>query len=153
MAVWRFLTRFGLFNESIGSFLHQTGIYTYWVGKTCFIIYTWDTRARHDIWWGSKHTRRYDWVYELNFIKSKTDQKSTGGYVFMLIGALINHLSKLQSIVVLLTYETEYITMYKIWKKAIWLGYLLVKLKFRNKSTLITLYTDNKSSITLSNNL
>ncbi len=46
-----------------------------------------------------------------DFAGSKPDQKSTGGYVFMLAGAAISHLSKLQSIVALSTCEAEYVAM------------------------------------------
>ncbi len=40
-----------------------------------------------------------------DFAGSKTDRKSTGGYVFMLAGAAISHSSKLQPIIALSTCE------------------------------------------------
>ena len=88
-----------------------------------------------------------------DFAGSKTDQKSTGGYVFKLAGAAISHLLKLQSIVPLSIYEAEYVAIYEVEKKAVWLGYLLAELGFRKKSTPVTLYPDNQGSIVLSNNL
>ena len=54
-----------------------------------------------------------------NFAGSKTDPKSTGGYVLMLAGATISHLSKLQSIIALSTYETEYVAICKARKETV----------------------------------
>lgn len=48
-----------------------------------------------------------------DFAGSKLNRKSTRGYVFMLVGVAISHLSKLSSIVTLSTYEAGYITIYK----------------------------------------
>lgn len=53
---------------------------------------------------------------------SKSDRKSNGGYVFMLAKVAISHLSNLQLIIVLSTYEAEYVAMYKTIKEAVWLG-------------------------------
>ena len=87
-----------------------------------------------------------------DFAGSKSDRKSTGGYVFMLAGAAISHSSKLQSIVALSTCEAEYVAMCEAGKEAVWLGYLLAELGFRKRSTPVTLYADNQGSIALSNN-
>ena len=87
-----------------------------------------------------------------DFAGSKTDRKSTGGYVFMLAGAAISHSSKLQSIVALSTCEVGYVAICEAGKKAVWLGYLLAELRFWKRSILITLYADNQGSIALSNN-
>ena len=87
-----------------------------------------------------------------DFAGSKTDRKSTGGYVFMLAGAAISHSSKLQSIVALSTCEAEYVAMCEAGKEAVWLGFLLAELGFRKRSTPVTLYADNQGSIALSNN-
>lgn len=62
--------------------------------------------------------------------RSKTDQKSTEGYVFILTRATIHHLSKFKLIVALSTCETEYVAMCEVGKEAIWLRYLLAKLRF-----------------------
>lgn len=51
--------------------------------------------------------------------KLKTDWKLIEDYVFILIEAIISYLSKLKSIVILLTYEVEYIIIYKIEKKIV----------------------------------
>ncbi len=87
-----------------------------------------------------------------DFAGSKTDRKSTGGYVFMLAGAAISHSSKLQSIVALSTYEVEYAAMCEAGKEAVWLGYLLAELGFRKRFTPVILCADNQGSIALSNN-
>lgn len=50
------------------------------------------------------------------FAWSKTNRKLTGGYIFMLAGAVISHLFKFQSIFVLLTCKTDYIIMYELEK-------------------------------------
>ena len=65
-----------------------------------------------------------------DFAGSKTDQKSTEDYVFMLAGAAISHPSKLQLIVALSIYEAEYVAMCKERKEAVWLRYLLAELGF-----------------------
>ena len=78
-----------------------------------------------------------------NFAESKTDRKSTRGYVFMLARVAISHSSKLQSIVALSTCETKYVTICEAGKKVVWLGYSLTELGFWEKSTPITLYADN----------
>ena len=46
-----------------------------------------------------------------NFAWSKTDYKSTEDYIFMLLGAAISHLSKLQSTVVLSSCEIDYVAI------------------------------------------
>ena len=89
---------------------------------------------------------------DFDFGKSKTDQKSTGGYVFILAKAAISHLSKLQSIVALSTCEAEYVAICKARKEAVWLRYLLVELGFWRSSTQISLYADNQGPIALLNN-
>ena len=78
-----------------------------------------------------------------DFAKSKPDRKLTGGYVFMLAKAAISHLSKLQLIVALSTYEAEYVAMCEVGKEAVWLKYLLAKQGFWKRSTLVILYVDN----------
>ena len=87
-----------------------------------------------------------------DFAGSKPDQKSTGGYVFMLAGATISYSSKLQSIVALSTCEAEYVAMCEARKEAVWLGYLLAELGFWKRSTPVILYADNQGSIALLNN-
>lgn len=67
---------------------------------------------------------------DLSFARSKPDLKLTEGYVFMLVGAAINHSFKLQSIVTPPIYEVEYVAMFEVGKKRVWLRYLLAKLKF-----------------------
>ncbi len=66
-----------------------------------------------------------------DFAGSKTYQKLTRRYVFILAECAINHSSKLQSIIVLLIYEAEYIAICKAKKKVVWLGYLLKELEVR----------------------
>ena len=85
------------------------------------------------------------------FAGSNSDQKSTGGYVFMLAGAAISHSSKIQSIAALSTCEVEYVAMCEAGKEAVWLGYLLAELGFRKRSAPVTLYADNQGSIARSN--
>ncbi len=65
-----------------------------------------------------------------DFAGSKADPTSTERYVFMLARITISLLSKLQSIVLLSTCEAEYIAECETGKDAVWLGYLLVELRF-----------------------
>ena len=46
-----------------------------------------------------------------DFAGSKPDQKSTEEYIFMLEAVAISHLSKVQSIIALSTFETKYDAM------------------------------------------
>lgn len=64
------------------------------------------------------------------FARLKTNRKLTEGYVFILVRAAISHLSKLLLIVILSTCKVEYIIMYKVYKEAVCLKYLLAKLRF-----------------------
>lgn len=43
----------------------------------------------------------------------------------------ISYFLKLQLIIILSTYKAKYVTLYKVEKNAVWLGYLLAKLKFQ----------------------
>lgn len=78
-----------------------------------------------------------------DFTELKTDQKSTRSYIFIFAEAVISHLSKLQLIVALSTCEAKYVTIYEAGKEAIWLRYLLAKLRFQKKSTPVIVYADN----------
>ena len=87
-----------------------------------------------------------------NFAGSKTDRKSTRGYVFIIVEVAINHCSKTLSIVTLSIYELRYVAICESRKKAVWLRRLLAQLRFRKISTPVRLYTDNQGSIAISNN-
>lgn len=82
-----------------------------------------------------------------DFMGSKIGQKSTKSYIFMLVEAAISHLSKLQSIIALSTCDGEYVTMCEAGKEVVRLGYLLAELRFRKRSILVRLYTNNQGSI------
>ena len=66
-----------------------------------------------------------------DFAGSKTNRKSTGGYLFNLTSAAISHSSKLQSIVALSTCKAEYVAMCEAGKEAVWLSYLLSEIGYR----------------------
>lgn len=87
-----------------------------------------------------------------DFTGSETDKKLIEVYVFILAKDVISHLLKFQLIISLFTCKAEYITIYEGEKKTAWLRYLLTKLKFQKKSTVIKLYTDNQDFIALLNN-
>ena len=63
--------------------------------------------------------------------------------------AAISHLSKLLSIVALLTCEAVYIAICEGEKEVVWLGFLLAELGFQKRSIPVTLYADNHGSIAL----
>lgn len=67
---------------------------------------------------------------ESDFARLKPDQKSTRSYIFMLAGAAISHLSKLELIIVLSICKAKYVAMCEKGKEAVWLEYLLAKLGF-----------------------
>lgn len=54
-----------------------------------------------------------------NFAGLKTDRKLIRDYVFILADVAINHISKLWLIVVLSTYEAEYVIMREVGKEAV----------------------------------
>lgn len=54
-----------------------------------------------------------------DFARSKTDQKSTKSYLFILIKAEISHSFELQLIIALSTHKIEYIAIYEVIKKAV----------------------------------
>lgn len=54
-----------------------------------------------------------------DFARSKIDQESTGRYVFILVRAVISHLSKLQLIVGLSICEIKYVAICEAGKKAV----------------------------------
>lgn len=61
----------------------------------------------------------------------------------MLIKVIINHLSKLESIIVLPICKIEYVAIQEAEKKIIWQRYLLIKLEFQKKSIPVILYANN----------
>lgn len=56
---------------------------------------------------------------KLDFVKFKTNQKSTRDYIFIYIVVAISYLLKLQLIVVLSTYKAKYIIICKARNKLI----------------------------------
>lgn len=58
-----------------------------------------------------------------DFAGSKTDWKSTGGYVSMFEGAAISYSTKLQLIITLSTCEEEYFAKYEAKKEAVQLSW------------------------------
>jgi hypothetical protein len=86
-----------------------------------------------------------DWAGDLQ------DRKSTSGYVFMLAGGAISWCSKKQPVVALSTTESEYISASAAATEAIWIRTLLMELGYcQDRPT--TIYEDNQSCITISNN-
>lgn len=73
---------------------------------------------------------------------------STIRMIFMLGGYPINWISKLQTIIVLLTTETEYRALSKGVKEVVWLKRLFTELQIGDDAP-TKLYTDNQSSMKL----
>lgn len=90
---------------------------------------------------------------DFDFAGSKTNWKLTRGYVFILVGAAISYLSKLQLIIILSIYEAGKIAICKARKETIWLEYLLAEIGFWKRFTPVRLYANNQDSIMLTNNL
>ncbi|GKC88031.1 retrovirus-related pol polyprotein from transposon TNT 1-94 [Tanacetum coccineum] len=85
----------------------------------------------------------------LRYIKGTSDvalcdlyeSKSTTGYVFTLSGGTVSWVSKMQSVVAMLTMEAEYIAAAQASKEAVWLKMLLEELEHGKRK--ITLFCDN----------
>ena len=78
--------------------------------------------------------------------------KSTSGYAFHIGSAVVSWSSKKQQIVALSTCEAEYIAVAACTCQAMWLKYILSELYLAQEGP-ITIYVDNKSTISLAKNL
>nr|GEW14819.1 Gag-Pol polyprotein [Tanacetum cinerariifolium] len=76
--------------------------------------------------------------------------KSTTGYVFTLSGGTVSWVSKLQSVVAMLTTEAEYVAAAQASKEAVWLKMLLEELGYKQEK--ITPFCDNQSTLYLARN-
>ncbi|WOG92362.1 hypothetical protein DCAR_0311626 [Daucus carota subsp. sativus] len=79
------------------------------------------------------------------------DGKSTSGYAFHIGSAIFSWSSKKQQTVALSTCEAEYIAAAGAACQAIWLSYILGELNLVKEEP-VTIYVDNKSSISLAKN-
>lgn len=86
-----------------------------------------------------------DWAGDID------TQWSTSGYLFKLIGNLLSWHSKKQQVVALSSTEAEYIAAATATKELVWLQALLSKIGYSIQMP-CTIYSDNQSSIALSNN-
>ncbi|GKC61955.1 retrovirus-related pol polyprotein from transposon TNT 1-94, partial [Tanacetum coccineum] len=77
-------------------------------------------------------------------------RKSTTGYVFTLFGRTISWVSKLQSVVAMLTME-EYVAAAQTSKEAVWLKMVLEELGHEQKN--IAIFCDNQCALYLARNL
>ncbi|GKA66172.1 retrovirus-related pol polyprotein from transposon TNT 1-94 [Tanacetum coccineum] len=77
--------------------------------------------------------------------------KSTTMYVFTLFGGTVSWVSKLQSVVAMLTMEAEYVVVAQASKEAVWLKMLLEELGHKQKK--ITLFCDNHGALYHARNL
>jgi len=82
----------------------------------------------------------------------KDERRSTMGYVFNFLGAPLSWSSKKQEVVALSSCEAEYIAAGFAASQAFWLMFLLEEIKL-GVSGIVQLFVDNKSAITLSENL
>ena len=104
------------------------------------------------MFWGNNTPADVVGYTDSNFAGSKTNRKSTGGYIFNLTGAPISHSSKLQSILALSTCKAEYVAMCKAGKEAVWLSYLLSEMGYHQQRSPVLLYVDNQGAIQLAKN-
>ena len=89
---------------------------------------------------------------DFDYARLINGQKSTGGYIFMLFGRPLSHLSKVQSIVVLLSCKAEYIATTKAGKKALWVVQFLAYPGFRLPNQPVNLRANNKGAISRTKN-
>ena len=87
-----------------------------------------------------------------NWAELADERKSTTAYVFYFVDDSIFHCTKQQSIVVLFTFEAEYITLSKTEKKVIWCVKFLKELDYKKNIKSILLRVDNKKSISFIEN-
>ena len=59
----------------------------------------------------------------------KENRRSTGGYVFTLVGGAVSWKTKLQSVVAMSSTESEYIALSEATKEAVWIRLLLVEIE------------------------
>ncbi len=86
-----------------------------------------------------------------DFAGLKDKRHSIGRYVFILVGEVITHSSKQQSIITLSSCEAEYMAFSEAAKEAIWAGRFLHELGFQDDQPIL-IYTDNKEAIDLTTN-
>jgi hypothetical protein len=101
-----------------------------------------------------KHSSKGHIFYGYSDIDWAGDQdtrRSTSGYCFLLIGAIITWTSKKQTSVALSSTESEYMALSKACIEAVWLRKLLQDLGFPQFEP-TTIYVDNQSAIALSLN-
>ena len=110
---------------------------------------------------------RYDWLWTFRYTSvggvklfgytdsdwagSVLDRKSTSGYCFSVVSAMISWSSKKQNSMALSTAEAEYIAANDVGKEAIWLRKLLVGL-FGDVLETTVIQCDNQSCVKLSEN-
>lgn len=87
---------------------------------------------------------------DADFAGDLDDRKSTSGWVFMISGGAVSWISKKQPVVALSTTEAEYIALTSAAQEAIWMKEFHKDLGVEQKT--ITIYEDNKSTISLSEN-
>ena len=80
------------------------------------------------------------------------NRKSTGGYVYTLVGAPISWKSKKQSTVGLSSTKADYVATTLMVKEGIWIKVMLEELKLLT-IPIVTLFCDNLSCIKVANNL
>lgn len=80
------------------------------------------------------------------------DRRSCTGYIFLFQGAAISWNSKKQQTIALSTTEAEYMALASAIQEALWLKQLADEFQPELKGTPITLYCDNQSAISLSEN-
>ena len=86
-----------------------------------------------------------------NFAGSKSDRKSTSGYVSFVGGNLVTWRSKKQSVVSLSSAEAKYRALHHTTTKLTWLRILLSKLGFGHKKPMM-FFCDNTTAIKVANN-
>ena len=94
-----------------------------------------------------------DWVgySDADWAGDTDDHKSTSGYMFQIIGAVISWRSKKQTCVALSTAEAEYMALASAAQEAIWMRQLLTDLRNPPREP-TRIFEDNQSAICLANN-
>ncbi len=104
--------------------------------------------STHEILFKLGNTQPLTGYVDVDWGRDAVTRGSTTRMIFTLGGYPINWISKLQTIIVLLTTETEYRTLSKGVKEVVWLKRLFTELQIGDDAQ-TKLYTDNQSSMKL----
>ena len=88
---------------------------------------------------------------DADFAADVDTRKSVSGYVFLLGNGAVSWSSRKQSMVVLSSTESEYVSLCSACREAVWLGRVVSELSGSSDKS-VTIYEDNKSAMCIASN-